>query len=67
MLLFLRWTKVTLNNSGTTCNVRGLEDGKRYEFRVMAENANGTSDPLVSDEPVKAKWPFSKLALFYFS
>ncbi len=55
-----KWTKVALNNSDTSCAVKGLENGKRYEFRVSAGNMYGNSNPLVSDEPVKAKWPFSK-------
>jgi hypothetical protein len=38
--------------------VKGLEDGKNYEFRVAAENDNGLSEPLTTDAAVKAKWPF---------
>ncbi len=41
------------------CPVQGLEEGKKFEFRVMAENIHGLSDPLVTKEPIKAKWPFS--------
>ena len=48
-----KWTKVGPPVSGTTCDVRGLEDGQNYEFRVSAENDNG-------DSPVKAKWPFKR-------
>lgn len=35
----------------------GLEDGKRYVFRVRAENAYGLSEPLTG-KPVAAKSPF---------
>ena len=38
-----KWTKVGPPVSGTTCDVRGLEDGQNYEFRVSAENDNGVS------------------------
>ncbi len=44
--------------TGTTCDVKGLDEGKNYEFRVTAENENGLSEPLIIDTPVKAKWPF---------
>ncbi|CAF1068172.1 unnamed protein product, partial [Rotaria sordida] len=53
-----KWVKVGPSVPGTTCDVKGLEDGKNYEFRVAAENENGLSEPLVIDTPVKAKWPF---------
>ena len=35
-----------------------LQEGHEYEFRVRAENAFGSSDPLTSDEPTLAKDPF---------
>ncbi|CAF4189098.1 unnamed protein product [Rotaria sp. Silwood2] len=53
-----KWVKVGPSVTGTTYDVKGLEDGKNYEFRVSAENDNGLSEPLVIDTPVKAKWPF---------
>lgn len=53
-----KWTKVGPAVTGTTCDVKGLEEGKNYEFRVIAENDNGLSEPLVIDSPIKAKWPF---------
>ena len=34
--------------------VRGLRDGKQYQFRVIAENAAGVSDPSRSTPMVKA-------------
>jgi hypothetical protein len=42
-----------------SCQVKGLEEGKEYEFRVAAENLHGQSDPLLTAEPVTAKWPFN--------
>ncbi len=53
-----KWTKVGPAVSGTSCDVKGLDEGKNYEFRVAAENDNGVSEPLIIDGPVKAKWPF---------
>lgn len=43
--------------------VKGLEEGKQYEFRVTAENLHGYSEPLTTNEPVTAKWPFSNFIL----
>jgi len=53
-----KWHKVSPNCLGTSCPVRGLEEGKDYEFRVMAENKEGVSEPLVVEDSVRAKWPF---------
>ncbi|KAL3982100.1 Fibronectin type III domain family protein [Acanthocheilonema viteae] len=52
------WTPVSAFVPGTTAVVSKLTEGHQYEFRVMAENANGRSDPLNSDSPVFAKDPF---------
>ncbi|KAF6776198.1 hypothetical protein AHF37_04474, partial [Paragonimus kellicotti] len=41
-----------------TATVRNLEEGKEYEFRVMAENENGVGQPLVTEHAVKARHPF---------
>uniref|UniRef100_A0AC34RIM6 Twitchin n=1 Tax=Panagrolaimus sp. JU765 TaxID=591449 RepID=A0AC34RIM6_9BILA len=47
--------------AGTTSqlhhNIRNLENGKQYMFRVFAENIVGSSEPLLS-VPVTAKDPF---------
>ena len=37
---------------------QGLEEGKKYRFRVRAENMYGVSDPLDGSGPVEAKNPF---------
>ena len=39
----------------THATVPRLMDGTKYEFRVMAENLQGRSDPLVTDKPIVAK------------
>lgn len=38
--------------------VRNLTVGSMYEFRVMAENQYGTSDPVTTMDPIKARHPF---------
>jgi len=44
----------------TQCGVPGLEPGKRYKFRVKAVNSEGESEPLVNDEEILAKDPYSQ-------
>lgn len=52
------WTPVSNFIAGTSATVTKLVEGKEYEFRIMAENAIGRSDPLVTDSAIKAKDPF---------
>ncbi|VDK40531.1 unnamed protein product, partial [Dibothriocephalus latus] len=52
------WQKVSAFLTTPSATVRGLEEGKEYEFRVMAENAMGLSEPLMTSKPIKAKHPF---------
>lgn len=37
----------------------GLEPNKKYSFRVRAENQYGVSEPLETDQPIVAKFPFT--------
>merc|ERR1712008_426857 len=39
-------------------DVTGLQEGKKYKFRVKAVNAEGESEPLVADQEIIAKNPF---------
>ena len=57
-----RWEKVpgTIPPDQTECVVPKLKEGEDYMFRVMAENKNGTSEPLETKHPTKAKNPFGK-------
>ena len=43
---------------GTHCPVKNLDIGQQYEFRVMAENQFGVSEPLMTTQPITAKHPF---------
>ncbi|GAA49621.1 twitchin, partial [Clonorchis sinensis] len=52
------WQKVSAFLKSPTATVRNLEEGKEYEFRVMAENPMGVSEPLVTERAVKARHPF---------
>jgi hypothetical protein len=49
------------------CRIRNLVIGREYEFRVMAENQYGTSDPALTADPVKARHPFGMWTIFTFS
>ncbi|XP_013785867.1 twitchin-like, partial [Limulus polyphemus] len=53
------WTRVSSYVTTTACRVRNLMVGHKYDFRVMAENQYGTSDPAVTSEPIMAKLPFN--------
>ncbi|ODM93780.1 Twitchin [Orchesella cincta] len=53
------WLKVSSFVRGCSYDVIGLEPSKQYRFRVRAENQYGVSNPLESDEPITAKFPFT--------
>ena len=53
------WVRCSDAINGTEATISKLKEGHEYEFRVMAENANGLSEPLVTDKPVLVKNPFS--------
>ena len=54
------WQKVPGIVSGTSHTVRDLEPGKKYKFRVKAENMYGVGEPVETDRAVLAKNPFGK-------
>ena len=55
------WVRCAEGITGTEVTIGKLKEGHEYEFRVMAENANGLSEPLVTDQGVVVKNPFSML------
>ncbi|XP_055385446.1 twitchin isoform X34 [Condylostylus longicornis] len=52
------WTKVSSYCTTPFVRVRNLAIGREYEFRVVAENQYGQSDPAVTEEPIRARHPF---------
>lgn len=54
------WVRCAEAVNGTEVTIPKLKEGHEYEFRVMAENINGVSEPLVTDRGVVVKNPFSK-------
>lgn len=55
------WTKPNCVVNGTSTTVKGLQEGKKYAFRIKAVNMYGTSEALESDT-VTAKNPFGMSA-----
>ena len=54
-----RWQPAGRTDGDTTdTEIKGLEPGKRYEFRVKAVNEEGESEPLDGDQSVLAKDPY---------
>lgn len=45
----------------TKYEVRDLEEGNEYKFRIRAENQYGVSEPLENDKRVVAKYEFGEL------
>lgn len=54
-----RWVPVTTTKS-PEADVSGLNEGKEYQFRVKAVNAEGESEPLETDIPTVAKNPYGE-------
>ena len=54
--------KVAGDKRPLTFDVKGLEEGMEYEFRVTAISDEGESEPLYTDCAIKAKNPFGKHA-----
>ncbi len=54
-----RWTQCGKTDGELECDVKGLETGKRYRFRVRARNEEGDSEPLEGpDDATLIKDPF---------
>ena len=52
------WNPINDVISGTSHVVKGLRKGKKYKFRVRAENQYGVSDPTETDHSIVAKNPY---------
>ena len=48
-------------------DVSGLQEGKKYKFRVKAVNKEGESEPLETDTAILAKNPFGNKVLWLLS
>jgi predicted phage tail protein len=58
-----RWVRVGKcpgNQVPPFFEVTGLVPGQEYQFRVVAVNDEGDSDPLTTDKPITAKNPFDE-------
>ncbi|XP_058812495.1 twitchin isoform X5 [Topomyia yanbarensis] len=53
------WTKASSFVRSTHYDNMGMEANKPYSFRVRAENQYGISDPLILEEPIIARYPFT--------
>lgn len=52
------WTKISSYCTVPFIRVRNLKIGKEYDFRVLAENKYGQSEPAITSEPIRARHPF---------
>jgi len=55
------WTTLPDVVTKTEHLVKGLKAGKKYSFRVRAENMYGLSDPVDLDKSVLAKNPYGNI------
>lgn len=53
-----KWERVQDFCAGTSCTIPKLKEGHEYDFRVIAENQNGESEPLQTEHGTLAKNPF---------
>jgi len=54
------WTTLPDVVTGTAHKVKGLKKGKKYQFRVRAENLYGLGDPVDTEGSILAKNPYGK-------
>jgi len=59
------WVRCVEAVNGTQVTIPKLKEGHEYEFRVMAENANGISEPLITEKAVLVKNPFSMFSVLF--
>lgn len=61
---WVRVGKVPGDREKPEIEVTGLEPGHEYKFRVTATNAEGDSEPLLTDKAIIAKNPFGEGVFF---
>ena len=59
-----KWKPVSKFCRGNKCEISDLEEGEKYEFRVMAVNEQGESEPLVTERAITAKHPFGEFGQY---
>ena len=52
------WERLPKIASSPSMNVKGLTPGKKYKFRVRAENMYGLGEPAETSQPILAKNPY---------
>ena len=57
------WEKLPQSVSSPTFNVKDLIPGKKYKFRVRAENMYGVGEPSEGSQAILAKNPYGILRL----
>ena len=57
------WEPVPGVVKGNSMPVKGLEKGKKYKFRVKAQNRAGVGEPIETDRAILAKNPYGKCLL----
>jgi titin len=62
------WVPVSEFVIGTSCIVNKLHEGESYDFRVIAQNAIGLSDPLDTDAAtlIRGRKKFSQNHILYY-
>lgn len=59
------WEKVPGIVNGESHVVKGLEPGKKYKFRVRAENRLGLGEPVETNKYILAKNPYGEPEIIY--
>ena len=60
-----RWVPVGKTDD-TEMDIKGLQEGEEYEFRVKAVNDEGESEPLKTDHSIIAKNPYGEFVVLFF-
>jgi len=60
-----QWSKCPghIGPNDTEATAKNIEEGQEYDFRVVAVNKEGESDPLVTTVSIKAKYPLGEVTV----